>query len=338
MQSATAFPSAPMVMKKMLGFALAVVAVLVIVPLALVAFGTRSAPPPMASISEPFASADFSGLPRVRTLPARDGTGLAYRVYDGNSDQVVLALHGSSTDGRSLHPLAEALQRRGISVYVPDIRGHGRSGRRGDVAYLGQPEDDISDFIAHIGKSRPEAAITLLGFSSGGGLALRYAGSGDAEEPARLVLISPMLGIDSPPYTDPNPNAGEAAWARAFVPRIIGLSILNVLGIHAFDGLPVIAFAVDPDNADATPRYSHRLLASMNPKDYRALLERVPCPITLLAGSRDEVFTSASYAPAVHAVRPQADVRLVEGVGHVGMTLEPKALEAIVRAVGHKSG
>lgn len=320
-------------MKKMLLIALVVLAVLAAVPFGLVAFGTRPPPPPMGSIGDPFADVDFSDMPGRRTLAARDGTELAYRRYGGDGDVAVLALHGSSTQGRSLHPLAKALSRRGMAVFVPDIRGHGRSGRRGDVDYIGQPEDDIADFTAHIRERRPDAKIVLLGFSSGGGLALRYAGSGRAQGLERLVLVSPMLGIDAPPYTDPNPNATDAVWARPFVPRIVGLSILNAFGVHAFDSLPVIAYAVDPDNDGATARYSHRLLASMNPTDYLALLEETPCPITLLAGEGDEVFTAASYAPAVHAVRPEAGVRLIEGVGHVGMTLQPEALDAIAGAV-----
>jgi hypothetical protein len=35
----------------------------------------------------------------------------------------------------------------------------------------------------------------------------------------------------------------------------------------------------------------------------------------------------------VHASRPDAEVMLLPGIGHVGMTLEPAALEAIAAAV-----
>jgi alpha-beta hydrolase superfamily lysophospholipase len=33
----------------------------------------------------------------------------------------------------------------GITTYVPDIRGHGGSGRRGDIDYIGQLDDDLAD-------------------------------------------------------------------------------------------------------------------------------------------------------------------------------------------------
>ena len=47
-----------------------------------------------------------------------------------------------------IHALAEALAARGVETYAPDIRGHGASGTRGDIGYLGQLEDDLADFVA----------------------------------------------------------------------------------------------------------------------------------------------------------------------------------------------
>lgn len=299
----------------------------------LIAFGTRPPPAPMTAISRPFASVDYSDLPAPRTLTARDGTALAFRHYRGSGRHTVLALHGSSTDGRSLHVLARALAHAGMDVYVPDIRGHGASGRRGDIDRMDQLEDDIADFIAHIADSAPDAKLTVLGFSSGGGLALRYTGRRPTPEIDRLVMIAPMLGIDSPPCTQDNPHAVGERWSRPFVPRIVGLTIFNKFGVHRFDGLPTIAFAVDPDNDRAVRAYSHRLLTSLNPRDYKALLAATEVPVSVLAGTRDQVFAAAYYEPAVREPRPDAEVRLVDGVDHVGMTLDGRALQAVVETV-----
>ena len=63
------------------------------------AFDVPVKPPPLASISEPFADVDFSDLPTVQTYAARDGAKLGYRVYEGGSAQVVVLIHGSSDDG-----------------------------------------------------------------------------------------------------------------------------------------------------------------------------------------------------------------------------------------------
>ena len=302
----------------------------------LVAFGGGSPPPRMAAIGDPFAAVDYGDLPARQTLEAADGTALAYRRYPAAGDAVggaVLALHGSSTDGQSLHVLARDLAAAGQAVYVPDIRGHGESGTRGDIPRAGILEDDIAAFLAMIRDRHPELPATLLGFSSGGGLALRYAGRPDLASPDRLLLLAPMLGIDAPTYTADNPHAGDETWSNPYVPRIIGLSILNGLGIHAFDHLLVIGFATDPADNRATASYSHRLLRSMNPQDHRALLRDTAAPVTVLAGTDDQVFAADQFAPTVHAVRPEAEVQLVDRVDHIGMTLDPAALAAVRAAV-----
>jgi non-heme chloroperoxidase len=44
-----------------------------------------------------------------------------------------------------MNPLAKTLQAEGVTVYAPDLRGHGSSGRRGDIDYIGQLDDDLVD-------------------------------------------------------------------------------------------------------------------------------------------------------------------------------------------------
>ncbi|MFD1380188.1 alpha/beta hydrolase [Fodinicurvata halophila] len=137
---------------------------------ALIGYGSRPKPEAMPSIAKGFESVDYSTLPQTQTLQARDGTRLAYRHYPGDEDCAVLALHGSATEGRSFHALARELEQEGVGVYVPDLRGHGESGREGDIPRRGVLENDIEIFIDHITAARPEAQLSLLGFSSGGGL------------------------------------------------------------------------------------------------------------------------------------------------------------------------
>jgi non-heme chloroperoxidase len=137
------------------------------------AFDAPAKPPPLASVSDPFAGVDFSDLPAVRTYPARDGAELGYRVYEGGSAQVVVLIHGSADDGSGMHPLAKALRDAGASVCVPGLRGHHNSGRSGDIDYIGQLEDDLADFVAVLRPLHPNASFTLIGFSSGGGFVLR---------------------------------------------------------------------------------------------------------------------------------------------------------------------
>ncbi len=309
--------------------------VLIIALLAgMIAFGGGDAPPPLSSIGSPFRAVDFSDLPATDAAPARRGTPIAFRVYRQTSAEpgregVVIAIHGSSATGTSLHPLAKAISAAGWTVYVPDIRGHGATGRRGDIDYAGQLNDDLADLVALVRARHKTAHLVLLGFSSGGGFALHAAATALGREFERVILISPMLG-----YRAPTARPGADAWAKAFVPRIVALTILGRLGIHRFDDLPTLAFAVEPENAKIlTSTYSFRLMMAFGTADYAADLRKASAPVSVLVGGADELFFAERYSATVKAIRPDASVAIVPGLGHIAMTIDARALAAIVATI-----
>jgi non-heme chloroperoxidase len=311
------------------GILIVVVAVLA----GMIAFGTADPPPYLASVGEPFRKVDFRDLPPAGTTPARDGTPIAFRVWaapvPAAPERVVVAIHGSSATGASLHALGKALQAEGLTMYAPDTRGHGGTGRRGDIDYAGQLDDDLADFIALVRKRHPAARLVLMGFSSGGGFALHSAGMPVGRALERTVLLSPMLGPRAPTV-----RAGGDAWAKPFLPRIIALVILGRLGIHAFDYLPTLAFGIAPGNpADLTGVYSFRLMRAFGTWDYAGDLRAAPAPIAVLVGAKDELFAADLFGPTIQAVRPDVPVTVVPGLGHIEMTTDPRAVPAIVAAV-----
>ena len=243
--------------------------------------------------------ADYSGLPAPRKLLARDGTPLAVRVYEASGDLVVLAIHGSSGRGRYYHPLATSLSRGGhASVYALDLRGHGESGgRRGDVDYIGQLEDDVADVLTAIRRERPAARIVLLGHSAGGGLAVRYAGRADGPGVDGYVLLAPYLGANAP-TTKP----GAGGWARADLPTILALSAKAAGGDVSGQDAIVLRFNQPAASADPLQvlAYSYRMLVSLSPRqDLSHDLSGIRRPLLVLAGSRDESFRPDLYEPTI---------------------------------------
>jgi non-heme chloroperoxidase len=289
------------------------------------AFDAPVKPEPLASISAPFADVDFSDLPAVKTYAGRDGAALGYRAYDGGAGQVVVLIHGSSDNGAGMHPLAKALRDAGASVYVPVLRGHGVSGRVGDVDYVGQLEDDLADFVKVLRALHPDASFSLIGFSSGGGFVLRAIAGPDEKLFDRFIMISPALPPGSPTI---RPDTG--GWVSVAKPRIIALVLLNRLGIHRFNGLPIVAFATSPKAPDLTSFYSFRLAVDFGaPRDYLAALSRSTKPAALLAGGSDELFYPDQFAPLFKPARPDLPVTIVPGVGHIGMTVSPEGIAAV---------
>ena len=129
------------------------------------------------------------------------------------------------------------------------------------------------------------------------------------------------------------PNAG--GWVSVAIPRIVVLQILARLGIHAFEGLPVLAFAVPPEKRDVqTAFYSYRMLMNFGPRrQYLADLKAAPGPVSLLAGSKDEIFYANCYAGLLKPIRPDLDITIVPGLGHTDMTFKSAEIDAVAAAV-----
>ena len=309
--------------KPMLIVLIAIPLIAVLALAGMIAFGTAAAPPPMASVYDNVRRMDMGGLPPLQCYAARDGASLAYRAWPGGGEHVAVLIHGSTSNSSRMNPLAKALAAAGATVYAPDMRGHGESWRLGDIDYIGQLDDDLADFMALIKPRHPGATFTLAGFSAGGGFTLRMAGGRYGDLFDRYILLAPYLGYDAP---SSRPSGG--GWAAPYLPRIIGLVILNRLGIHGLDGLPVVAFAKDP-----VPTYSYRLMLSFAPhREFRDDFHQVRKPMTLLAGSDDDEMYADQYAPLLHSLRPDIAVQVIPGVGHIGITSDAPALAA-ARAV-----
>lgn len=298
---------------------------------ALVTWGGPSDPQPLESIRASVAKRDRSRAPTPVVWNARDGTTMAYRVHESTvADQrdvrVAVLIHGSVGSSLEMHEVATALSAAGWTCVAPDLRGHGASGVRGDLSYVGQLEDDFADFVQLLDRRFPHARRVLIGHSAGGGFALRLARLPSARRFDGLVLMAPFLGVDAPTI---KPQGG---WASVGVGRLIGLQAMGKLGIHAFDHLPVVSFAVAPEVASSlTPRYSYRLMQNFGPNaDWRRDVSDLRLPTAVLVGTRDELFYADRFTDVFGH---RAEVRLLDDIDHMGITGEPAALCAVVEAV-----
>jgi non-heme chloroperoxidase len=296
-----------------------------------IVFGGPGTPPPMASINDPFSLVYFGDLPPLVKFPARDGASLAYRAYAPKAGAPargsVVLIHGSSASSSSMHVLAKAFAGAGFHVYALDMRGHGDSGVKGRIGYVGQLEDDLADFMKAVSPVQPS---TLIGFSSGGGFAVRFAGSDRQQLFQSYLFLSPFLSQDAPTY-----RPGGGGWVSVGVPRIVALTILNDFKIHALDNLVVMRFALSDEAKETlTPEYSFALETNFRPlPDYQANIRAIHQPCEVMAGANDEIFYPDRFADVFHQAGQDVPVELVPGVDHIQLSLSPVALAAEMIAV-----
>lgn len=278
---------------------------------------------------------DFSklGVPEqeqveAQTYLARDGAELIVRVY-GDSGPLVVFSHGSGAFGAAYGWMGRELAARGMQVVLPDLRGHGENiGARGDVAYVGQLEDDLADLIAAFRKDGQK--VVLGGHSSGGGLGIRFAGGSHGDMLDGAIFLAPFLK-----YNAPTSRLNSGGWAQPLTRRLIGLSMLNMVGITALNQMVVIEFNM-PEGAVAegmTDAYSYRLNTSYAPRN-NYLKDVAGLPLFLLVvGAEDEAFIASAYEPVMSAVTDRGQYHILDGVSHLDVFLQARTVDLMAAFV-----
>lgn len=316
-------------MNKLLLVSICLLIVAAIIPVAVIAFDAPVSPPPMASMADSLKRIDSRQIPAPLQFQARDGASLQYYAYPAEPDKIAVLVHGSAGPGTSMHALAESLRAAGVTAYVLDIRGHGGSGRRGDIDYIGQIDDDLVDFVTRLGSAKSGETRTLVGFSAGAGFTLRFAGGPSGSLFDRYVFLAPIL----PGAATWRPNAG--GWVNIALPRLITIAYLGRAGVHWFDGWPVISYAVSADpSRDTTASYSYRLSTNFGAgRLYETYLKNLRKPAAILVGDVDEQVVADQFAPLLQRLGVDIPVTIVPGMKHADMIARPEALQVVVRAV-----
>ncbi len=290
-------------------------------------------PSTLASVHAGAMSIRRDGLPELSRFQARDGAWLAYRFYAAEGAdpwRIAILEHGSSASSEEMNAVALALAKAGIAAVAVDNRGHGASGSRGDIGYLGQLDDDLADLLASLKKQHPGSKFLLIGHSAGGGFVARVAAGPLAGEFERFVLLAPYLGYHAPTN---RPNDGVGKWVAVDMPRVLALSLMERAGVDWAQSLPVLGFAIAPEAIPyVTPSYSYRLMRSYaSTDDWRAPFVRSGPRISVIAGANDELMNAEAYGPSLSPFG--AEVKIVPDVDHMGIVYKPAALAALVEAV-----
>ena len=115
-------------------------------------------------------------------------------------DPTVILIHGLGSDHKSpnLMRMAHKLYKKGIRAIRLNLRGCGTGRGLARNNYHGGRTDDLLTVIAKLKGKHPESPISIVGFSLGGNLALKFAGEmADAANHLveQLITICPPLDL-----------------------------------------------------------------------------------------------------------------------------------------------
>ena len=183
----------------------------------------------------------------------------------------------------------------------------------------------MADLIAIIQKDKPKSMLIVGGHSSGGGLAIRFAGSQYGKKAKAYLLMSPFLK-----YNAPTTRLNSGGFAKPYNGRIIGLVMLNNVGIRWFNYLTVMKFNMPERARDGTETlsYTYRLTMAYAPHDYEKDLSAITQPFLVVAGTEDEAMIYCQYEPVISKYTT-VQVNLLQGISHMGLVVCPEVCPVV---------
>lgn len=268
---------------------------------------------------------------RSRSIVVDD---IRWHYLEGGKGPLLVALHGFGGDADNWFRAAPRL-RRHFHLIAPDLPGFGESGAQDKLAFdIESQVERLHGFLQEL-QARP---VVMAGNSMGGWLAAAYARQ-HPETVRGLWLLapfgvsgvprSPMLEAIDQGYENPLSISTKKQYRRRVVQAMFG----RVPWIPR----PLMAFYAQRGiraSADAAARFRQ---VERSPEALEAIVRGLKLPIHLQWGSLDRAVDPAG-AQVLAAARPDIDVQLFEGIGHLPMLEAPRESSAQWLAFCHHHG
>jgi pimeloyl-ACP methyl ester carboxylesterase len=234
-----------------------------------------------------------------------------YYAQAGQGQPVLLFVHGAGGDhtiwGEQLRELAP-----NFSVAALDLNGHGRSPAREGEGFQTYTEDVLAVLEA---LAMP---TVVVGHSMGGAIALMVA----LQRPKNLVGLG-LVGTGAKLRVHPQ----ILELCQTDFERAIGFIVQWAFAEQSPPELRERACAqMRRTGADALLRD----FSSCNTFDVMARLSEIALPTLILCG-RDDKLTPVKYSEYLQQNIPTAQLKIIEGAGHMVMLEQPRAVTAALR-------
>ncbi|MEX2520738.1 MAG: alpha/beta hydrolase [Paracoccaceae bacterium] len=256
----------------------------------------------------------------MTTITTRDGVSLYVKDWGPKGGPVVTLSHGWPLSSDSWESLAFFLASEGYRVVHHDRRGHGRSSQPWGGNDMDHYADDLADLVAALGLD----AMSMFGFSTGGGEVARYVGRHGTGRVARLGLISavPPLMLKTEDYPGGLPievfgglRAGSLA-DRSQLYRDIASGPFygfNRPGAKPSQGM-IDAFWLQGMTAGHKNTFDS--IKAFSETDFRDDLRKFDRPTLIVHGDDDQIVPIDAAGRASKALAPHAELKVCEGAPH----------------------
>ncbi len=195
----------------------------------------------------------------------------------------IIVLHGLGANDALSRQAGDSLRRvTGMNILFLDLRGNGRStGTRGRIGHDTQYADDLASVVRELKRANPSGPVLLVGVRQGAGTVLAFvAYASDAEQPRvqGIALVDPILTLDSLQMAGTQ-DGGALQW---HIRRWRAQQLLNVVGLHLADRLPVAYQRTQRPDGPTARTFSWRAIRTLLPHDPWAIANGVPMPVLLV--------------------------------------------------------
>jgi 3-oxoadipate enol-lactonase len=252
---------------------------------------------------------------------------LAYE--DSGKGPVVVLLHAFPLSGEMFAPQRQSF--KWCRLLTPDLFGFGGTPALAADWSMDQIADTLADWLECVA---PEQQVILGGVSMGGYVALALA----RRHPRKLrglLLIDTRAEPDSPEAQanraksiDLVQNSGTAALVEGMLPKVLGKT--------THETRPQIVQQVRTLGGKQKPEGVVAALKALRDRpDARPTLRNIEVPTLVIVGKED-VLTPPDVAEVLATGIPKAELKVLDGVGHLPNLEDPELFDSTVRTFAEK--
>ncbi|MBA4140146.1 MAG: alpha/beta hydrolase [Segetibacter sp.] len=255
----------------------------------------------------------------ITTTDSKSGKEVQISYKDYGQGRPVVLIHGWPLSKEMWEYQIDDLVGSGLRVVKYDRRGFGKSSKPWDS----YDYDTLTADLHAVLEELDLRDAVLVGFSMGGGEAVRYLSKYGSERVSKLVLVSAV-----PPYlskSDDNPEGVDPSVFEEMMDKMKEdrIAFLDDFG-KMFFGVNLISHPVSSPLLDyyrmlaavASPRATQQCALAFAETDFRNDVKSITVPTLIIHGDDDKIVPIESSSERTARMIPNAEYKVYEGAPH----------------------